>query len=77
MPKEPVVRNDRRLATQDLETLFESVASHIDAQSPERRTRFMCKAFFLLAESSGDISLALDALRAAAETSAIEGRSND
>jgi hypothetical protein len=69
------MRIDRPFATHELEALFESVALHIDAQPPEVRTRFMCKAFFLLAQASGDVSLALGALQAAAETSHVQGRS--
>jgi len=62
------------LGAEELETLFRSVADHIDAQQPEARTRFMCKAFFLLAEASGNLPLALEALKGAAETVEIEDR---
>lgn len=69
------MRIDREFATHELERLFQSIALHIDAQPVDLRTRFMCKAFMLLAQGSGDVSLAIDALHAAAETSCAEGRS--
>jgi hypothetical protein len=57
----------------DLEELFQSVASHIDAQPPPARIRFMCKAFFLLAQTMGDASAAMEALQTAAAAGQVEG----
>jgi hypothetical protein len=63
-----------RFGAAELETLFRAVADHLDAQEPDARTRFMCRAFFLLAEGTGNLPLALEALKGAAETTHIEGR---
>jgi hypothetical protein len=62
------------LSRDNMELLFQSIAEHIDKQPPQTRTRFMCKAFLLLAESAGQVDAALGALEEAAKTSNVPGR---
>jgi hypothetical protein len=59
----------------ELEDLFPLVADQLDRVAPSERTRFLCKAFFLLANAGGSLSAARLALEEAAETQTVPGRS--
>lgn len=58
-----------------METLFRAIAEHIDRQAPADRERFLTKALFLLADSAGDLPMALKALDDAAVARDIPGTS--
>lgn len=65
---------NKSIAPDELEQLFLSIASHVDRLTEEEQPVFLCKAFLFLAQSCGEVSLALTALDGAAATSHIPGR---